>query len=169
MEKLFHTVSMAAFEPDGEVTYWVNPPSGVVRGFQRALARLKVPSNDMLGRQPATLEEMRKVLDAAENAFEVEDAVWASILRMIDKWSLKGYGDEVLPVSQEGLDELPGPERLALLDKLQEALEAVARLDPRRGVPSSNTKPEESAPQEAPSNLREIHASSQNHPESFTG
>jgi hypothetical protein len=170
VEKITKTVSFEDFEEDGSVTYWLNPPSGYVRGLTNALTGVEIPELAP-DEKPTTIDQLKAVLDNVANARQVEDAIWSSALKMIPRWTLKGWSDPptVLPISMEGLDMLEGNERIAVLARLKGALEAVGKLDPKPAALSSNTRPDESAPQEAPSNLREIHANSQSLPESFTG
>lgn len=168
MEKRIATVSFEQFEPGGYVRFWTNPPSGVYRAFDNAIRSVEIPTVPKDG-QPKDLEALKAFLDSSKNAREVEDRIWHNLLKMIDSWNLKGFEEEVLPVSMEGLDALPGEERTYLIEAMNVALLQVAKVDPRKGAPSEPTKPVESAPLEVQSNGHATPENSPTYQDAFTG
>lgn len=157
LKKEVTVVDFSEFEGEGAaVTYWINPPTGLVRAFQRATTKLNLPSPKTLRKTPANLDELREVLNAADNAFEIEDAMWSFTLPLIVSWTLRGFEDEVLPVSTEGLDGLPAEERQAVLSRLIDALQGVRKLDPTQGASSSNTEADLTAPETEPTSIVEL-------------
>lgn len=145
-QKILDTRSFDEYEPGATVTYWTNAPTGKVRKLQRATAKLQIRN---FAKNPASPQEFAEVLAAVESALEADDAVWEAVLELIDSWTLKGWSDDVLPLTLEGLDELEGATRLAVLNELSEALAGVRKLDPKPVSPSSLTEAASSASDES--------------------
>lgn len=141
----------------GDVTFWVNPPSGFVRRLQRATAKLNLrEAGKLRDRPPQTTEEMQDALAFAERAFEADDEVWACVLPFVEVWTLTGWNEAdkgALPVSMDGLDMLPGEVRTGVLTELSKALDEAARLDPQSGRPSSSTSPAGNDTSAVPANI----------------
>lgn len=167
MEKRLVTADFSDLEEGGSVTYWVNPPSGRVRAIQKATARLRLDGLVSRAGKPSA-EDIQAIMRQAEAALEADEEVWRAILGMVDSWALRGWGADVLPVSMEGLDELPGETRQAVLERLMDALSEVRKLDPRQGASSSSISPDESAPAGESATILDLATSrSQSHSSSF--